>query len=183
MIAYINGTVMSHSSNAVVVDVNNIGYFIKTANPYVFELGSVVKIYTYQYVREDILDLFGFAKEEEKNLFLKLISVKGIGPKGALAILATGSVSGIVSAIESGNSDYLRKFPGIGPKASQQIVLDLKGKFEAEGIINNDILDVKEVLASLGYSIREINKVLPKLEVENTSLDEMVKSALQLMLK
>lgn len=183
MYSYINGTVVDHSANAVIVEVNDIGYLIKTSNPYVFKLNERVKIFTYQYVREDILDLYGFSSKDERNLFLKLISVKGIGPKGAMAILATGSVSGIVSAIESGNSDYLRKFPGIGPKASQQIVLDLKGKFEAEGIINNDILDVKEVLISLGYSIREINKVLPKLEVENTSLDEMVKSALQLMLK
>ncbi len=183
MISYIYGEIKDHSADAVIVDVNNIGYMVKTANPYVFKVGEKIKIYTYQYVREDILDLFGFSSKDERNLFLKLISVKGIGPKGSLAILATGSVSGIVSAIESGNSDYLRKFPGIGPKASQQIILDLKGKFEAEGIINNDILDVKEVLISLGYSIREVNKVLPKLQVENTSLDEMVKSALQLMLK
>lgn len=183
MYAYLNGKIVSHSANAVIVDVNNIGYKVKTANPYVFNIGVKYKIYTYQYVREDILDLYGFLHEDELNLFLKLISVKGIGPKGALAILATGSVVGIVSAIETGNSDYLRKFPGIGPKASQQIVLDLKGKFESEGVVNTDILDVKEVLTSLGYSVREINKILPKIPVENTSLDEMVKSALQLMLK
>lgn len=183
MFSYIKGTIVDHTADSVIIENNNIGYLVKTANPYVFKIGDETKIFTHQYVREDILDLYGFASLEEKNLFLKLISVKGIGPKGALAILATGSVSGIVSAIESGNSDYLRKFPGIGPKASQQIVLDLKGKFEGEGVINSDILDVKEVLISLGYSLREINKVLPKLEVENTSLDEMVKSALQLMLK
>ncbi len=183
MITYLNGTIVSHSANAVIVDVNDIGYLVKTANPYVFNIGDKYKIFTYQYVREDLLDLYGFLHNDELNLFLKLISVKGIGPKGALAILATGSVIGIVSAIESGNSDYLRKFPGIGPKASQQIILDLKGKFEGEGLVNQDILDVKEVLLSLGYSVREINKILPKVPVENTSLDKMVKSALQLMLK
>lgn len=183
MYSYIKGVIVKQAANEIVVEANNIGYVVKTANPYVFKLDQEELVHTYQYVREDMLDLYGFKSEEEKDLFTKLISVKGIGPKGALAILATGSVPSVIGAIEGGNSDYLRKFPGIGPKASQQIVLDLKGKFEADGLISNDILDVKEVLSSLGYSMKEINKVLPKLEVENTSLDEMVKSALQLMLK
>lgn len=183
MYAYVKGTVVKQVADAVVVEANNVGYLIKTANPYVFTLGEEDLVHTYQHVREDIIDLYGFKSEQEKELFIKLISVKGIGPKGALAILATGSVSSIIGAIEAGNSDYLRKFPGIGPKASQQIILDLKGKFEADTLVSNDILDVKEVLISLGYSMKEINKVLPKLEVENTSLDEMVKSALQLMLR
>jgi Holliday junction DNA helicase RuvA len=183
MYAYLDGIIVAQNADSIVIDVNNIGYLVRTANPYVFKVGEKTKVFTHQYVREDTLDLFGFQNENEKELFLKLISVKGIGPKGALAILATGSVTGIVSAIESGNSSYLRKFPGIGPKASQQIILDLQGKFEDEGLVNTDIIDVKEVLVSLGYSTREINKVLPKIDVENSSLDEMVKSALQLMLK
>ncbi len=183
MYAYLDGVVVSQNSDSIVIDVNSVGYLVRTANPYVFMVGEQTKVYTHQYVREDTLDLFGFQNIDEKELFLKLISVKGIGPKGALAILATGSVVGIVSAIESGNSTYLRKFPGIGPKASQQIILDLQGKFENDTLVNTDIIDVKEVLISLGYSTREINKVLPKLDVENSSLDQMVKSALQLMLK
>ncbi len=183
MYAYLDGVIAAQNSDSIVIDVNNVGYLVRTANPYVFKVGERTKVYTHQYVREDTLDLFGFQNLDEKELFLKLISVKGIGPKGALAILATGSVVGIVSAIESGNSTYLRKFPGIGPKASQQIILDLQGKFGDDTLVNTDILDVKEVLISLGYSTREINKVLPKLDVENASLDEMVKHALQLLLK
>jgi Holliday junction DNA helicase RuvA len=184
MYAYIIGKITEQNSTNVVLESNQIGYLIKTANPYVFELKQEYKIYTYQYVREDLIELFGFKTQSERQLFLKLISVKGIGPKGALAILATGSVSNVVSAIESGNSDYLRKFPGIGPKASQQIILDLKGKFESlEHIPKNDINDVKEVLLSLGYSSKEVNKVLPHISFEDNSLEEMVKTALQMMLK
>jgi len=183
MYAYIKGTVTSVEVNHIVLENGNIGFMIVTPNPYVFKLGVEYQVYTHHYVREDISDLYGFLKQEEKDLFLKLISVKGIGPKGAMAIIATGSVPNIIAAIESSNSDYLRKFPGIGPKASQQIVLDLKGKFEGEVHTDNKVNDVREVLVSLGYNSREINKVLQKLPFEDLTLDEMIKQALQLMLK
>ncbi|XMB85114.1 Holliday junction branch migration protein RuvA [Mycoplasmatota bacterium WC44] len=184
MYAYLIGTVTEQTGNHIVLECNNIGYILKTANPYVFEADKEYKVFTYQHVREDLIELYGFFKQDERELFLKLISVKGIGPKGALAILATGSVLNVISAIESGNSDYLRKFPGIGPKASQQIILDLKGKFDSvDHLQNNNINDVNEVLLSLGYNSREINKVLPKIPFENHTLDEMIKMALKHMLK
>lgn len=183
MYAYIQGTVVEQEKNYIVVENNNIGFKITTPNPFVFSLGDMVKIFTYQHVREDLIELFGFKAKDEKELFLRLISVKGIGPKGALAILATGSVDGIVAAIETGNSEYLRKFPGIGPKASQQIVLDLKGKLDQSNLApsTKEVIDVKEVLLSLGYNAREINKILPKLEIGK--IDDMVKQALQMLLK
>lgn len=181
MYAYLHGVVTEQTGNAVVLELNQIGYHIITPNPYVFHLHATVTIYTYQHVREDLIELYGFQTKEERELFLRLISVKGIGPKGALAVLATGSVVDIVTAIETGNSTYLRKFPGIGPKASQQIILDLKGKLDQSTSMNSDLIDVKEVLKSLGYNVKEINKVLPKLE--NDKIDNMVKQALQLMLK
>ncbi len=184
MYSYIKGKVVDRNATHICLESNNIGYAIKTANPYVFQLTENCLVYTYLHVREDIQELYGFRTNEEKELFIKLISVKGIGPKGALAVLATGSISGIVSAIESANSDYLRKFPGIGPKASQQIILDLKGKFKDTLIAtNNDVLDVQEVLVSLGYSRKEINKVLPKLSFDEHTLDELIKLSLQLLLK
>jgi len=184
MYAYLNGEVTEQYPTHVVLECYGIGYLIKTPNPYVFELNKKHRIYTYQHVREDVIALYGFLKKEERELFLKLISVKGIGPKGALAILATGSVSGIISAIESGNSEYLRKFPGIGPKASQQIVLDLKGKFEdIDHLVNNNLQDVRDVLLSLGYNSKEVNKVLRNILFEDCTLDEMIKQALQMMLK
>ncbi len=155
------------------------------SNPYNFKLNKEYKIYTYQYVREDILDLYGFISEDEKELFLKLISVSGIGPKSALSILASGSVNEIVSAIENRNDAYLRKFPGIGTKASQQIILDLRGKLSFTDTMvapNSKLEDVEGALLALGYNKKEISKVLAKLDV---SLDEgvLVKLALQQMIK
>lgn len=129
--------------------------------------------------------MYGFLSEDEKDLFLKLISVSGIGPKSALSILATGTVNEIVKAIESRNDTYLRKFPGIGAKASQQIILDLQGKLSLgeELIIKNSKLeDVEQALLALGYNKKEITKVLPKLD---QALDEgaLVKQALKTLVK
>ena len=148
-------------------------------------LNKEYKVYVYQYVREDTLDLYGFLSEDEKDLFLKLISVSGIGPKSALSILATGTVNEIVKAIESRNDTYLRKFPGIGAKASQQIILDLQGKLSLgeELIVKNSKLeDVEQALLALGYNKKEITKVLPKLD---QALDEgaLVKQALKTLVK
>ncbi len=155
------------------------------SNPYSFSLNKEYKVYVYQYVREDTLDLYGFLSEDEKDLFLKLISVSGIGPKSALSILATGTVNEIVKAIESRNDTYLRKFPGIGAKASQQIILDLQGKLSLgeELIVKNSKLeDVEQALLALGYNKKEITKVLPKLD---QTLDEgaLVKQALKTLVK
>ena len=86
MYAYLLGIVTEQEKNYIVVEINQIGYKVTTPNPFVFSIGEDIKIYTYQYVREDILELYGFKAKEEKELFLRLISVKGIGPKGALAI-------------------------------------------------------------------------------------------------
>lgn len=129
--------------------------------------------------------MYGFLSEDEKDLFLKLISVSGIGPKSALSILATGTVNEIVKAIESRNDTYLRKFPGIGAKASQQIILDLQGKLSLgeELIVKNSKLeDVEQALLALGYNKKEITKVLPKLD---QTLDEgaLVKQALKTLVK
>ena len=185
MYGYIKGIVTKITPKYVICENQNIGYLMIVSNPYNFKLNTEVKIYTYQYVREDVLDLYGFKSEEEKELFLKLISVSGIGPKSALSILASGSVQEIVSAIENRNDAYLRKFPGIGTKASQQIILDLRGKlsFTDNAVAPNSKLeDVEGALLALGYNKKEITKVLSKLDV---SLDEgaLVKLALQQMIK
>ena len=113
-------------------------------------------------------------------MFIKLISVKGIGPKGALAILANGDIDGLQSAIESGDTKYLQKFPGIGPKASGQIVLDLKGKLGVISVVDPKVNDVKEALKSLGYSNQELKK-LDKFILENKSLpiEQLIKQCLK----
>lgn len=185
MYGYIIGTVTKVTPKNIICENNGIGYLLIVSNPYNFKLNTEYKIYTYQYVREDILDLYGFSSDEEKELFLKLISVSGIGPKSALSILASGTVKEIVHAIESRNDAYLRRFPGIGAKASQQIILDLKGKLsfaDATPTCNTKLEDVEGALISLGYNKKEITKVLSKLDL---SLDEgtLVKMALQQMMK
>lgn len=187
MYDYIKGIVTEIKSNGIVLENHDIGYFIFTANPYAFQEGENYKIYLYQVVREDELSLFGFKKEEEKQLFLKLIDVKGLGPKIALPILATGSILGIKDAIERENIMYLKKFPKIGEKLAKQIVLDLKGKLgnvEIEG--GTSVVDLheelREVLLGLGYKDKEIKTILPKVN-HDLAIEEQVKEALKLLLK
>ncbi len=185
MYGYIKGIVTKVTPKNIICETNNIGYLLIVSNPYNFKLNTEYKIYTHLYARQDILDLYGFLTEEEKDLFLKLISVSGIGPKSALSILASGSVKEIVHAIENRNDAYLRKFPGIGTKASQQIILDLRGKLSYADVViapNSKLEDVEGALIALGYNKKEISKVLAKLDV---TLDEatLVKLALQQMIK
>ncbi len=185
MYGYIHGVITKITPKNIIIENHGIGYLLIVSNPYSFSLNQECKVYVYQYVREDIINLYGFQTEEEKDLFLKLISVSGIGPKSALSILATGTVKEIVKAIEERNDVYLKKFPGIGAKASQQIILDLAGKLNfAEEIIvkNSKLEDVEQALLALGYNKKEISKILPKLDV---TLEEgtLVKQALQALVK
>lgn len=184
MYSYISGKVTEIESNYVTIDVNGIGYLVYTANPYQFELDKDYKVYLYQYVREDEISLYGFKNLEDKELFLKLISVKGLGCKMALPMLATGSTSGIIDAIERENILYLKKFPKIGDKVARQIILDLKGKLTTKevSVKNNDLEELTEVLKGLGYKAPDIKKILPN--IDNTkNIEEQVKEALRLLLK
>ena len=187
MYDYIKGSVVSLKNNAIVVDNNGIGFFIYVSNPYSFEVGKEYKVYVYQQIKEDENSLFGFKTIEEKDLFLKLISVKGLGCKMALPMLAVGSIEGIMDAIERENILYLKKFPKIGEKLARQIILDLKGKLEFIGVgISDDEVttseELKEVLIGLGYKEKEIKSVLTKIDTTLT-IEEQVKEALKLLLK
>ena len=133
MYDYIKGIVTYIKNNSIVVDNNGIGYLIYVSNPYSFNVGEEYKVFVYQHVGEDLNELYGFKTKEEKDFFLKLISVKGLGCKMAMPILAVGSIDGIMDAIERENILYLKKFPKIGDKLARQIVLDLKGKLEFIG--------------------------------------------------
>lgn len=184
MYSYIKGIIVDQSSNYIVIDNNGIGYQIYVGNPFSFEINKETLVYTYSYIREDEYTLYGFKCLEEKELFLKLINVKGLGPKMALPMLATGSISGIVDAIERENILYLKKFPKIGDKVARQIILDLKGKLNmstvAEETSNFD--ELVDVLESLGYKNSEIKKIISSID-SSKSLEEQVKEALKLLLK
>ncbi|WP_102345431.1 Holliday junction branch migration protein RuvA [Bacillus sp. Marseille-P3661] len=204
MIEFVNGNVDYISPEYIVIDVSGVGYQIFTPNPYIFQkdLNKDVRIYTHQYVREDLIALYGFQTREEKMLFIKLLNVSGIGPKGALAIIASGQPSQVVQAIEDEDEKFLVKFPGVGKKTARQIILDLKGKL-------NDVLpdlmpnlftheehmepstkhaieleEAFEALKVLGYAEKEINKIKPVLtKEEQLSTDQYIKKALQLLLR
>ena len=188
MYEYVKGKITIISPKYIVVENNGIGYNIKTPNPYNYELDSTVTVYTYLHVREEVFELYGFPTLAERDFFLTLLSVKGIGPKGALAILASGKTEETINAIKESNSRYLEKFPGIGAKASQQIILDLNGKLnfeerKAQERIDPKVEDVKDALKNLGYKQSEIKKVEPVIQANvNEPMGSLIKIALKALL-
>ena len=185
MYSYIKGIIADLYSNHIVIDNHGIGYEVHVSNPYNFKKGDDATVYIYQQVKEDDITLFGFKKKEEKELFQKLILVKGIGCKTAIGILATGEIDAIIDAIEGKNTTYLKKIPGIGPKAAGQIILDLQGKVTAtkQSVVNQELEEAMEVLIALGYKQSEVDKVLKKLTDENLDTNGYVKKALSLIVK
>ena len=183
MYAYLKGIVTEIESNYITLEANGVGYLVYTANPYSFQVGSEYKIYVHQVVKEDELALYGFKDKEERELFLKLIGVKGLGPKMALPMFATGSTLGIKDAIERENILYLKKFPKIGDKVARQIILDLKGKLgKTTTVLEDSKLELIEVLKGLGYKGTDINRVIVSVNSE-LSLEDQIKEALKLLLK
>lgn len=185
MYTYLKGKVTEIESNHITLEIGGIGYLIYTANPYQFEIDNEYKIYIYQLIREDELSLYGFKTIEDKELFLKLISVKGLGCKMALPMLATGSSTGIIDAIERENILYLKKFPKIGDKVARQIILDLKGKLvNSQTGVNNaiELDELVEVLKGLGYKNPDIKRVLPNID-KSKAIEDQIKEALKLLLK
>ncbi|MFG6114201.1 Holliday junction branch migration protein RuvA [Halobacillus sp. MO56] len=202
MIAYVRGLLTDLDDDSVIVETNGVGYELICANPYLFQenMDNEVKIYTYHYVREDLQALYGFKKKEDKALFSKLLNVSGIGPKGALAILASTSVGDFVAAIEQEDEKFLTRFPGVGKKTARQMILDLKGKLTAwipdeenEASIfyahtskerNQAVEEALEAMKALGYSERELKALRPELsKQEHANVDDYVRKGLQLMMK
>lgn len=203
MYDYIKGQVIRQHHEYIVVEANNIGWQIYTPNPYAFRVnGETQQIYVHYHVREDAQLLFGFKTIDERELFRKLIQVSGIGPKGALAILASGNPNHVIAAIESEDDAFLIKFPGVGKKTARQMILDLKGKLGTIMVNTNiealpttnltldfnqeekELEDALLALSALGYSEKELSKIKPTL-IENKGLsttDDYMKQALQLLL-
>ena len=198
MYEYLTGLVTVVAPQYIVVDVNGVGYKLLVANPYRYQEDRTkkVQVYVYQAVREDNISLFGFTDQNEKNLFMQLINVSGIGPKSALAILANPDHQGLVDAITNNNVSYLTKFPGIGKKTASQIVLDLRDKrtnessnslfattqLTVDATVNRELKDALEALAALGYKERDIKKVQKTLmKEEQMATDEYLRQALRLL--
>lgn len=183
MFEFVKGTIDDIDAGYIVVNTDFIGYKIYVGNPYSFNINEEYKIYVYEHIREDEDTLFGFKTKEERDFFLKLINVKGLGPKMALPMLASGSLNGIIDAIERENILYLKKFPKIGDKVARQIILDLKGKLVSKNdevnIIDDELI---EALKALGYKTSDINKVIKNVP-NDLKLEDKVKEALKLLLK
>lgn len=199
MYDYIKGQITRVTPEYITLEQNGIGWLIMTPNPYAFhKTDELQQVFTYLHVREDIQLLLGFKSLEQRELFKKLITVSGIGPKGALAILASGIPSQVIGAIEREDESFLVQFPGVGKKTARQMILDLKGKlhdlFSETDFPDDDItlLTMAEngsldeallALEALGYSQRELTKVKPKLEKEELDTEGYMKFALRLLLK
>ena len=188
MIAFVNGVVRIIRSDRVVLDVHGVGYEVYLANALSQKMGDELFLYTYQHVREDAILLFGFLKEEDYEVFMRLINVKGIGPKTAQTMLSVCSGKEMIEAIENDDIKKLKSLPGIGAKTAGQIVLDLKGKFvsleTSDSPVSNPVwTQVQDALLSLGYKTNQLTKI--KKEFENTELgeDEMLRQALILLAK
>ena len=188
MIAFVNGIVKIIRNVRVVLDVHGVGYEVYLANALSQKMNEELFLYTYQHVREDAILLFGFIKEEDYEVFMRLINVKGIGPKTAQTMLSVCSGKEMIEAIENDDIKRLKSLPGIGAKTAGQIVLDLKGKFvsleTSDSPVSNPVwTQVQDALLSLGYKTNQLTKI--KKEFENTELgeDEMLRQALILLAK
>ena len=193
MIAFVKGKVASYGADWVVVDCHDIGYQMAYPHPENLHLNDEVFIYTYLHITENDMSLFGFESQDEKALFLKLISVKGLGPKTVMGMLSKCGYQSIVSAIESGDVTLLKKMPGIGAKSASQIVLDLKGKLVAvptsspkQDTISYpaEIREALEGLKNLGYKQGELSAVANMMS-ENPGLttEKYLKLGLQFLVK
>jgi Holliday junction DNA helicase RuvA len=204
MIDFVEGTLCYLDSEYIVLETGGIGYRLFCPNPYQFVRyeGSRTKLYTHHHVREDAILLYGFATRDDRDLFRKLLDVNGIGPKGALAILAAATPEQIVMAVQQENVPYLTKFPGIGKKTAQRIILDLKDKLvgytpsailtvaagdltAGESAVSalNEALDA---LTALGYSDGELQKIrnaLSEKSKEGDGVEKLIKQGLALLMR
>ena len=200
MIGFVRGNLVEKGNDHVIVDNQGIGYLIYTPESVLNELppiGNIVKVYTFMYVREDQLALYGFLTRDDLEIFKMLIGVSGIGPKGALGILSTISPNQFRLAVLSGDSKTISKSPGIGPKTAQKLIIELKDKMKIEDVFEDDIpadlngsdydqdagKEAVMALVSLGYSESEAFAALKKISLTpDMDSETILKLALKKML-
>ena len=200
MFYYVKGTVAHLAPNLAVIDCGGVGYACRTTSYTLSALqaGQEGKLYTYLNVREDAMELYGFATENERSCFQMLLAVSGVGPKAALSILSATTPEGLATAIITGNEKALMVAQGIGKKIAQRIILELKDKLakgqlpaaeESYGgtgitVIPQDKLsEATAALAVLGYQPGEIAAVLKGIDLDGLALEEIIRQALKKMVK
>ena len=194
MISYIKGKLEAKNLDSVTIDVGGIGYKIfmsVNSMDRLGETGADVKVYTYMRVREDDISLYGFCSNEELKMFEQLLGVSGVGAKSALSILANISPSSFALAIITGDINTLKGLPGIGAKSAQRMILELKDKMKTQEAIETEVVPVKttikndkakdaiEALQVLGYSRRDIELIMAKINTEELSVEEIIKQGLK----
>lgn len=189
LIAFLQGIIRLIRTDSIVLDVQGVGYEVYINNPFSQKLGDELFVYTYQHVREDAILLYGFLKEKDYEVFMRLINVKGIGPRTALNLLGSCSGEQMIQAIEEDDIKRLKALPGIGAKTASQIVLDLKGKFVVESsqssnLNNPNWEECKEALLALGYRANQLSTIQKELvSQEDLGVDEMLRKALGILAK
>ena len=201
MYYYVSGVVAHVEPYLAVIDCGGVGYACRTTSYTLSQMkkGDKAKLFTYLSVREDAMDLYGVFSQEELKLFQQLISVSGVGPKAALAILSASSPANLAMSIITGDEKALTRAPGVGKKIAQRVILELKDKL-AKGqsvsgsgesvagpavtiIPQNKLSEASAALAVLGYSQAEINVALKGIDLENLPLEQIIRLALKNMLK
>lgn len=199
MYSYIKGELTDMEENKIIVEAGGIGYGIlvpSTVMDYMPSIGEAVKVYTYLHVKEDAFLLFGFLTKDDLKVFQMLLSVNGIGPKGALAILSVMATDQLRFAILAGDAKAIAKAPGVGGKTAQRVILELKDKMKLEDVLepNSDVLvplrketntqknEAIEALVALGYSASEALGAVSKVELmEDATVEDILKAALKQM--
>lgn len=180
MISFLRGRVDSITKEAVVIDVNNVGYKVYVARPNSYKEGSEIKVLTYNVQKQDENYLVGFSTPEERNLFLTLIKIQGIGAKTTLAMLSAGSPQEIISAINKEDIKYLKSLPLVGYKTARQIILELKGYFVGGENDEDDVFsDVRTAMISLGYKASSVDTAIRKVYNDELSREDLLKLALK----
>ena len=201
MFYYLNGTVAHIEPYLAVIDCGGVGYACRTTTYTLSALkqGEKGKLFTHLNVREDAMELYGFATAEELRLFQQLISVSGVGPKAALSILSASAPANLALSIITGNEKALTCAPGIGKKIAQRVILELKDKLAKGQTVNaagesyggagvtvipeNKLSEATAALAVLGYSQGEINLALKGIDLDSLTLEQVIKQALKKMVK
>ena len=201
MFYYLSGTVAHLEPYLAVIDCGGVGYACRTTSFTLSQIkkGDKARLYTYLSVREDAMDLYGFATNEELKLFRQLISVSGVGPKAALSILSASTPANLALSIITGDEKALTCAQGIGKKIAQRVILELKDKLakgqtiSAAGesvsgpavtiIPQNKASEAAAALAVLGYSQAEINVALKGVDMESLTLEQIIRQALKNMMK
>ncbi len=197
MFHHIEGVVTHIGPNTAVIDCGGIGFEINVSNITLAAInkGEREKLYIYDYVREDVFDLYGFKTPEEKHLFQLLLGISGIGPKVAISVLSSGTSSMIISAIVTEDSAFFQQAPGIGKKTAHRIILELKDKVggmiesaasdeminAGQGTGDNKLKDARAALVSLGYTPNEISASLRGVDTASLSVSDIVRAALKKM--